>query len=169
VHYGTWVPRFWKHMLYQSLHLGSMKSSIFWDITTCNPLKVDGRFGGIFRHHLQGRRISQIKNQRVSSWQAEHASRCFLAWLILRPWSYRRHIPPNRVTFNGLQDVITEKIELFITTGVKSWNPTRRQYVFPKRRNCDNHLWAYNTVFSPRRLQYKPYALCISCFLLWQS
>jgi hypothetical protein len=41
-----------------------MKSSIFWDITPCRLLKVNGRFGGTCRLHLQGRRISKARNQR---------------------------------------------------------------------------------------------------------
>jgi hypothetical protein len=40
-----------------------MKSSIFLDITPCNPLKVNRRFGGTCRLHLQERRISQARNQ----------------------------------------------------------------------------------------------------------
>jgi hypothetical protein len=31
-----------------------MESTIFWDITTCSPLKVNRRFGGTYRLHLQG-------------------------------------------------------------------------------------------------------------------
>jgi hypothetical protein len=31
--------------------------------TPCIPLKVDRRFGGTFRLHLQGRRMSQVRNQ----------------------------------------------------------------------------------------------------------
>jgi hypothetical protein len=31
-------------------------------ITPCNPLKVNGRFGGSYRLHLQGRGISQTSN-----------------------------------------------------------------------------------------------------------
>jgi hypothetical protein len=30
-----------------------MKSTIFWDITPCSPLKINGRFGGTYRLHLQ--------------------------------------------------------------------------------------------------------------------
>jgi hypothetical protein len=30
-----------------------VKSVIFWDITSCSPLKVNRRFGGIYRLHLQ--------------------------------------------------------------------------------------------------------------------
>jgi hypothetical protein len=40
------------------------KSSIFWDITSCSPLKVNRRFGKSCRLHLQGRRIRQARNQR---------------------------------------------------------------------------------------------------------
>jgi hypothetical protein len=31
-----------------------MKSTIFWVITLCKPLRVNRRFGGIYRLHLQG-------------------------------------------------------------------------------------------------------------------
>jgi hypothetical protein len=34
----------------------SMKSSVFWAITPCSPLKVS-------RLHFQGRRVSQVRNQ----------------------------------------------------------------------------------------------------------
>jgi hypothetical protein len=40
-----------------------MKISIFWDITPCSPLKVNRRFGETYRLHLQGRRVSQKRNQ----------------------------------------------------------------------------------------------------------
>jgi hypothetical protein len=35
-----------------------MKSTIFCDITLCSPLNDNQRFGGTYRLHLQGRRIS---------------------------------------------------------------------------------------------------------------
>jgi hypothetical protein len=57
-----------------------MESCVFWDITPCSPVKVNLRFGGTCRLHLQSRRISQARNQRchlLSPW--------FLAWLILQP------------------------------------------------------------------------------------
>jgi hypothetical protein len=41
------------------------------DITPYSPLKVNRRFGGTYRLHLQGRRISPTRNQRESKWQAE--------------------------------------------------------------------------------------------------
>jgi hypothetical protein len=44
--------------------LSNLKSSIFWDITPCSPLKVNGRFRGTCRLHFQGRRVSQARKQR---------------------------------------------------------------------------------------------------------
>jgi hypothetical protein len=42
-----------------------MKSFVFWDITLCNPVKVNSCFKGTCRHHLQGQRISQARNQSL--------------------------------------------------------------------------------------------------------
>jgi hypothetical protein len=39
-----------------------MKSSTFWDITPYSPLKVNRRFGRIYRLHLQGIIISQARD-----------------------------------------------------------------------------------------------------------
>lgn len=36
---------------------------MLWDITQCNLLKVNIRFGGIFPFHLQGQKVSQERNQ----------------------------------------------------------------------------------------------------------
>jgi hypothetical protein len=75
-----------------------MKSSIFWDITPCSPLKVNRRFGGTCRLHLQSRRISRTRNQRESRWQAR----------------WKRHVPPKRrLTFKQIHGVISQKIKLF--------------------------------------------------------
>jgi hypothetical protein len=69
----------------------AMKSTIFWDITPCSPLKVNRRFGGTYRHHLQDLIISRGRNQRESRWQAEPFC---LSW---------RYIPEDSI----LQDLIT--------------------------------------------------------------
>jgi hypothetical protein len=42
---------------------------IFWNTTPCSPLKVNRCFGGKYRLHLQGRRISRTRYQRESRWQ----------------------------------------------------------------------------------------------------
>jgi hypothetical protein len=38
-----------------------MKSTIFWDITSCSPLSVNRRFGGTYRLHLRGRKNKLCK------------------------------------------------------------------------------------------------------------
>jgi hypothetical protein len=113
-----------------------MKTTIFWDITPYSPLKVNRRFGGIYRLHLQGRRISQARNQRESRWKAEP----------LRPWIRRRYFPPKRrLPFNGLHGVISQKTALFIITSVRTSNST---YILNDYRNwiTINNTRKYNAV-----------------------
>jgi hypothetical protein len=40
-----------------------MKSSIFWDMTPCSPLKCNRHLGVIYRLHLLGQSISQARYQ----------------------------------------------------------------------------------------------------------
>jgi hypothetical protein len=73
-----------------------MKSTIFWDITPCRPLKDNRRFGGIYRLHFQ-------------------------AYLALK---WRQYFPQEcPLSFNGIHGVICHKILLFITTAVRPSNP----------------------------------------------
>jgi hypothetical protein len=68
--------------------------------------------------HVRGRRISLARNQREDRWETE-----------LRPWRWRRHIAPkSRLTFKSLPDVMSQKPEFFITTGVRTSNPTYRYF-----------------------------------------
>jgi hypothetical protein len=51
----------------------------------------------------------------------------FLAWLILQPWRWRRHVPPKRrLTFNGLHGVLSQKIQSFTVYPVwgRLWCPS---------------------------------------------
>jgi hypothetical protein len=61
---------------YPQFH-SSLKRSVFWDITPYSPLKINRRFGRTCLH-LQGRRISQARNQHESGWQAEPRN---VSWL----------------------------------------------------------------------------------------
>jgi hypothetical protein len=61
----------------QDLRL-SQQWCIFWDITPCSPLKINGRFGRIYRL-LQGRRISQAgKQHKADSRQSTLPAACFM-------------------------------------------------------------------------------------------
>jgi hypothetical protein len=62
-----------------------MKSCIFLDITTYNLLKVNRRFGGTCRLHVQSRRIRQERNKREAdskqSWRWEDTFLRYFGWL----------------------------------------------------------------------------------------
>jgi hypothetical protein len=50
-----------------------LKSSRYWGITPCNVLKPSRGFGGILRLLLQGRRISQARNQYEAGNKQRHS------------------------------------------------------------------------------------------------
>jgi hypothetical protein len=82
-----------------------MKSTIFWDITPCTPSKAKPTF----RRNMSP--PSSVSKNKPSSLLL---SRWFLARLILRPWRWRRQVPlKRRLTFNGLQGVISQKRGVF--------------------------------------------------------
>jgi hypothetical protein len=62
-----------------------MKITIFWDITLCSPLKVNRRFGGIHRLHLQGRKINQARSQRGAGYACYLLSSHLLLGLFFDP------------------------------------------------------------------------------------
>jgi hypothetical protein len=65
-----------------------MTSPVFWNITLCSPVKVNRHFRGTCRL------LFQLCLLAISRW--------FLAWLIIRPWRWKRHVPPKlRLAFNG--------------------------------------------------------------------
>jgi hypothetical protein len=61
--------------------LGELKDPI-WDTTLCSPLKINRRFGTC-RLCLQGRRISQARNQCEKG--GKHSSAVFLLGLFFYP------------------------------------------------------------------------------------
>jgi hypothetical protein len=48
-------------------HSGGYEEFIFWILSLCSPLKVYQRFGGTYRFHFQGCRVSQAINQHEVS------------------------------------------------------------------------------------------------------
>jgi hypothetical protein len=123
-----------------------LKSIIFWDMTPCSPLSVNHRFGGTYRLHLQDRRNKFSKNRKkADSIHLPPACLLVLLNLFLRPWRWRRYVPPKRrLTLNILHGVISQKIVLFITTAVKTSNPTSN-ISRPKRfkTSCGAHPASY--------------------------
>jgi hypothetical protein len=66
-----------------------MKSSIFWDVTLCSPLKVNRRFGGTCRLHHQGQRINRATSMKAGGKQS------------LPPAGYKHYL---RVKFEVMSD-----------------------------------------------------------------
>jgi hypothetical protein len=86
-----------KHARFEVLRPVVMKSSIFWDITPCIPLKVDWRFGGTSHSSL--------------AWYLLQADSC-LVYSTLKMEAMCSS--ETRLTFNGLHGGISQKIELFV-------------------------------------------------------
>jgi hypothetical protein len=78
--------------------------------------------------------------------------------VLFSTWRWRRYVPPKQwLTFSGLHD-ISQKTELFITTGVRTSNPTRDSSVYCELRHSNN-VWAFLRGF---RLLLVKYILKIS-------
>jgi hypothetical protein len=102
-----------------------IKKSIFLNITPYDPLKIKGRFGGICRLFLQGRRI----NHAIDCHAANVQSRVLLAtYLFLissggfpRSWRWKRNVFQKRqLIFKGLHDVTPENVEVFLWLALTS-------------------------------------------------
>jgi hypothetical protein len=63
--------------------ISRFKSTIFWDITPCSPLKVNRRFGEIYCLDLQGRRISRAST--VGDMFLRNVGRLFAEYTALYP------------------------------------------------------------------------------------
>jgi hypothetical protein len=102
-------------------------------VTPCSLLSCNRRFGGTYRLHIQGRRISAsiyTSVFRLAVYSASHMLSCwFLLKLFLRPWRWRRYFPPKRrLQLNRLHGVTSQKMILFITDAVKTSNPKYIQW-----------------------------------------
>jgi hypothetical protein len=118
----TLLTRFTKYTL-TKLH---MKCTIFWDITSCSPLKVNWRFGGTYRLHLQGGSKSRTRNRR----------KCPLclppAFTLVSCWAYSANLKmeaicssETSVYFQKTTQRFVPEIVLFITTAVRTSDSTK--------------------------------------------
>jgi hypothetical protein len=60
------------------IKLITLKSSVFWDITLCNPLKVNRYFKRTYGLHLQGWRVSQERNYYETGSKQRLLTSCFM-------------------------------------------------------------------------------------------
>jgi hypothetical protein len=69
IFHNCWVVSFRYKILKHTEFKISMKCSILWYVTPCNPLNVSRRFGGIYLLYLQGRRMSKARMQGEKGWK----------------------------------------------------------------------------------------------------
>jgi hypothetical protein len=68
---------------------------------------------------------------------------CFLLGLFFDPEDGGDMFPKRRLTFNGLHGVISQKIVLFITTAVRTSNPTKSILCFSAEDQHSSCFYAY--------------------------
>jgi hypothetical protein len=93
-------PIQWFFWNWEDCNYLSSKNSIFWDITLCIPLKINRHIRKTCHLHLKRLRISQARNQSEAG--------SMQSWLTFK-WTTQHYI---------------QKTELFITTIVRTSNPT---------------------------------------------
>jgi hypothetical protein len=81
---------------------------------------------GLFKEYKSWRVSSSGMWRRVVCWDATDVLEEHIAsiWNFLRPWRWRRYVPPKRrLHLNRLHGVTSQKMILFIITSVKTSNP----------------------------------------------
>jgi hypothetical protein len=81
----------------------NMNSCLFWDKTQCRLLKVNRPFEVTCRLHSQDGRKIQGRNQPEAG----------------------NFLSKRRLTFKGIHSFITQNVEIFITTAVRTSHPTQ--------------------------------------------
>jgi hypothetical protein len=100
-----------------------LKPFVFWNITSCSPLKVNRHFRGIWRLHLQDRK----KPSKKPAWSREQADVELLHGLFFDP-EYGGHKFLRNVSWRPVVYVALYVTRLFITTAARTSNPT--SYLF---------------------------------------
>jgi hypothetical protein len=124
-----------------------MKSSIFWDITPCSPLKVNRSFRETHRLDLQGRRNRRTRNQRETRWQAKQ-SLATLPGLFLHTEDGGSVFLWNvALIFNWLYGIIFQKTALlnyWLVSKYDKQDSTYYEYVFEMFRWITFYVQIFN-------------------------
>jgi hypothetical protein len=129
--YNSWYRNLWVNNPSITVHVMEKQNNpeqfIFWNIMPCSPLKVNRRFGGPCSVHLQGRRISQGRNQHEAG---------------------SKQSVPEEVSFKAYSLILMMEVTCSSETSV-DFQLTTRRYIpeDSSRRNyrCEN-LKSYETI-----------------------
>jgi hypothetical protein len=95
-----------------------------------------------------------------------HATSWFLAWLTLWPWRWGRYVLPERqLTFTGLHNIISPKVELFTVTALKASNPTVADVFMAQITGQKFMLQMYSVLFL-NSVKFWPHSFNLSLSLL---
>jgi hypothetical protein len=126
-----------------------------WSCKYTDPIStwgsfVDHSWGNSGRGMMKSHIRTQEKSVKSSAfWDITPCSQL----KVNRRFGWRRHAPrKRRLIFNGLHGVITQKIELFISTAVRSSNPTNSTKYFYRFRTNDTILHVFSTISFFRRV-----------------
>jgi hypothetical protein len=80
-----------------------------------------------------------------SCWSIAQLATCylivkFLAWQILKPWSWNQYVASKQWALSDLHGIATEKTVLCIVTTVKTSNPVQLN-IWSKRMKINYHSW----------------------------
>jgi hypothetical protein len=85
----------------------TMKNAVFWDMALCRSC-VNRCFGGMYRHHLQGR-----KNLSLTDSVCSHLLTLFRRSRTFLPWRWRRYVPQKRRLTQDLHSATSQKTTFF--------------------------------------------------------
>jgi hypothetical protein len=94
------------HVGFEVLMAVAMKNYNFFDIMPCSPLKLNRRFGGTCRLHLQDLIISQARNQRGEGGkevELKMETTCPPEMWVDSEQATRRHLPEDRTSVMKLR------------------------------------------------------------------
>jgi hypothetical protein len=107
------------------------KSSIFWDITPCSPLKFNRRSRGTYHFHLQGGRISWARNRR------EIRATCFSETSVDFQRRYVLEDITPCFTFSCLIFVFSFVLYIFVSDYCFSWLSKNSLTLMKEACNCN--------------------------------
>jgi hypothetical protein len=116
-----------------------IKSSVFWNVTPCSPMKVNGRFGGTYRLHFQGRWVSQKRNEHELG--SKHSSSGWSLHGALALILKMEAICSSKMSVDFHQ---TSTASYNPATAVKTSNPTWMCLMF--RKTNDRNIFGYISI-----------------------
>jgi hypothetical protein len=131
VSHGMLCPQGNLHVVgLEALTVATMENTVFCVATPCSPVEVHRRFGGMYHLHLQGRRVTQQKQER--SLPPAYCWRCRL-YVPPKRWRYS---PGGRILRTLSTSCSVVLWLLLWARGLRLWHCSRNQWIGFILGNC---------------------------------